>query len=204
MPVDSVAEVVVRRPSDSLRERLRSETAAWHETVEAAADIAHSVRTRGDYVDLLVRLHGLHGGLEDYLTSGSFYSGWHGIGIDIAAHRRAHLLAADLEELGGWGGARRISLAPSASFSRAVGCLYVVEGSTLGGRVVARMVRAAIGEVPTRFLTGRGRPHAASWPAVCTALNRFDQQQGDGDGVVAGACETFAVFADHLSGAVRS
>lgn len=81
-----------------------------------------------------------------------------------------------------------------------MGCLYVLEGSALGGRIVAGMVRAALGEMPTSFLTGGGR--RPLWPAVRAALRRYDQQDGDPDAVVDGAVSTFAIFAAGLARAV--
>jgi hypothetical protein len=63
---------------------------------------------------------------------------------------------------------------------------------------VARVVRATIGEVPTSFLTGVGRPDPAPWLMVCGALELFEALGGDGDAVISGACETFAAFADRL------
>ena len=114
----------------------------------------------------------------------------------IADHCRAGLLVADLAELGVTPTARS-ELPPFPCFGHALGCLYVLEGSALGGRIVAGMVRAAIGEVPTAFLTGQGRGH--QWPAVRSALRCFDAQGGDGDAVVAGAVSTFAVFARQLA-----
>jgi heme oxygenase len=190
------------QPAVGLRDRLRAETAEVHVQVEAVADVAGSVRTRDDYVELLGRLSALHSGFEHRLAAEEFVSGWKALGLDIAAHRRAYLLTADIEKLGG-----PASLdAPGphavprlATFGHALGCLYVLEGSALGGPVVAGIVQARIGEVPASFLTGKGRTHRGAWPALLGALSRFDVQGGDGDGVVAGACETFAAFADQLS-----
>jgi heme oxygenase (biliverdin-IX-beta and delta-forming) len=86
-----------------------------------------------------------------------------------------------------------------ATFGHALGCLYVLEGSALGGPVIAGIVQARIGEVPASFLTGKGRTHRRAWPALLGSLRRFDVQGGDGDAVVAGASDTFAAFAEHLS-----
>jgi heme oxygenase len=84
-------------------------------------------------------------------------------------------------------------------FGHALGCLYVLEGSSLGGRTVARIVRATLGEVPMTFLTGDGRSDPVPWLSLCNALARFEARGGDGGAVVSGACGIFAAFADHLN-----
>lgn len=187
---------VIAVGATGLPERLRAETADWHEKVEAAADIAGRVRTRADYVGFLSRLGGLHTSFEAHLSAEPWSRDWAGVGVDIAAHCRAGLVVADLNELGMASMATPV-LQPFPSFGQALGCLYVLEGSALGGRIVARAVRTVLGAVPTAFLTGQGRLH--QWPAVRNALRRFDAQGGDGDEVVAGAVSTFAVFAGHLA-----
>lgn len=196
---DAVARPAIPDAGADLPERLRRETAACHREVEAVADIAGTVRTRADYVELLLRLYALHDGLERLLAAESWAPGWAGAGVRIAGYRRADQLGADLDALGGTTSSRPISLPSFATFSQALGCLYVLEGSALGGRMVAGIVRAAVGEVPVAFLTGVGRSQAAPWAGVRRALRRFDERGGDGDGVVAGARATFAAFGHHLN-----
>jgi heme oxygenase len=188
--------VAVAARSD-LPDRLRAETARCHEHVESVADISGRVRTRADYIGLLDGLNGLHTALERQLSGPSWNRAWADIGVTIAEHCRADLLVTDLNGLGVTPTTPTMQ-PPFPCFGHALGCLYVLEGSALGGRVIAGMVRSSIGAVPTAFLTGEGRRH--QWPAVRQALRRFDAQGGDGDAVVAGACSTFAVFARQLAG----
>lgn len=188
--------MTARSAPAGLPERLRAETAQGHVQVEAVADITGRIRTRDDYVELLRVFGRLHIGLEAQLSAPSWQQAWVGVGVDIAAHCRAGLLVADLDGLGVTA-TTFPALRPFPCFGRAMGCLYVLEGSAVGGRIVAGMVRAAIGDVPTTFLSGQGR--ARQWPAVRNALRRFDAQGGDGDAVVAGAQWTFDVFARQLA-----
>jgi heme oxygenase (biliverdin-IX-beta and delta-forming) len=189
------------RRSSGLRWNLRTATRDWHSRVEGAADLPASIATRADYVDLLGRLYDLHAGFESWLAEYAFDEGWRRVGVDISRHRRAYLLAADLGELGTSVTSDWAPSPPLPTFGHALGCLYVLEGSSLGGRTVARVVRAVIGEVPTTFLTGVGRPEPAPWAVVCRALELFEALGGDGDAVISGACETFAAFADGLGSA---
>ena len=177
----STAQPVVP-PATGLRERLRTETAQWHVRVEEAADVSHLMRTRDDYFGLLGRLFALHSGFESCLNAEVFGASWRAVGLDITRHGRAHLLAADISALAAemnveppitelgpgiiglrpetnrMGPARPVAgtvrRASVPTFGHAIGCLYVLEGSALGGRTVAGIVRAAVGEVPTTFLSG--------------------------------------------------
>jgi len=193
----SMVDVPARGAAAGLPERLRAQTATCHREVEAVVDITGRVHTRADYAALLGGFAALHTSLEAQLSAPFWDQGWTGAGVNIAAHCRAGLLLADLNALGE-PPAAPFESPPFPSFGHALGCLYVLEGSALGGRIVAGMVRAAIGEVPTAFLAGQGRAHL--WPAVRSALRRFDAQGGDGDAVVAGAVSTFGVFARQLAG----
>lgn len=187
----TVAAAVPRGGPVGLPERLRAETAQWHHQVEAVMDVAGRVRSRADYISLLGGLAELHIGFEGHLLSPIWDREWAAVGVDISGHSRAGLLLADLHELDApTAGCAGITALPT--FGHALGCLYVLEGSALGGRVVAGMVRTAIGEVPSTFLRGQGRGHL--WPAVREALRRFAEQDGDCDAVVAGAISTFVVF----------
>jgi heme oxygenase (biliverdin-IX-beta and delta-forming) len=189
----------VQASDAGLRRRLRSETATLHDEVEALIDVPGSIRSRGSYVAMLGRFFAVHQSLEDLLAVRGFEQRWRRVGLDLDAHRRAHLLAADLSDLGHQGVTAAVALPPLRTFGQALGCLYVLEGSALGGPTVASLVRAAIGEVPMRFLTGENRPGLVLWRAMCDALGHFDARSREGDEVVTGACQTFALFADQLT-----
>ncbi len=198
MTAAGATTVALDRCAPGLRRRLRVETAEWHNRVDAAVDRRVSIGTRDDYVDLLILLYDLHMGFESHLGARVFQQRWCRIGVDIGQHLRAYLLASDLDRLGLSPPSRWTPVDRLPSFGHALGCLYVLEGSSLGGRMIAGVVEAAIGEVPTTFLTGQSRSHPAPWASVCSALTLFDELGGDGDAVVSGACATFAAFAERL------
>jgi len=192
----TVAAGMARGGRAGLPERLRAETAQLHARVEEVVDVAGRVRTRADYIGLLGALAGLHAGLESQLLASNWDRAWAGLGVNIADHCRAGQLVADLDELGA-PAADSAQIAAFPTFGHALGCLYVLEGSALGGRIVARMVTAAIGDVPTTFLSGHGRGH--QWPVVREALRGYAKLGGDGDAVVTGAVVTFSAFATGLA-----
>jgi len=62
------------------------------------------------------------------------------------------------------------------------GLAYVIEGSRLGGQVLARKVRAALGDagVTVYYLEGTGSKTGEEWKAFCKALTAFfDENPGE-------------------------
>lgn len=182
--------------NEGLPARLRRETASLHARVEAATGLPGSIRTREEYTVLLRRLHGFHSAVEARLARHDWSEQWAGLGIDLAGHRRSDLLASDLEALEAPVPDRAEALAGVDSFPGALGCLYVTEGSSLGGRILGPAIRSAIGDVPTAFFDSAGREHPSPWRTLTQALRRYGDGNGGGDAnaVVEGARITFLAF----------
>ncbi len=153
----------------SLHERLRDATAPLHRATEAAFDADDRLATMAGYVDLLDRLWSLHAGVEDALRS-------HGCslpGLALEALRRSPLLAHDIETLAGRSPRLPRAGLAYASPEAALGGIYVVEGSILGGRVLMRRAERSLGVSATqggRFLAGDGAGTGARWRAFLAAL----------------------------------
>lgn len=184
--------------------RLRADTAELHSSVEEAVGLPDAIRSRADYAALLDRLLGFHLGVEAALADERWASSWPGIGIRIGEHERSALLVSDLDALG----ADRPKDAPApialGSFGEALGLLYVVEGSSLGGRFLAPAIRRTVGDVPVRFYAGEGRGHPRPWRAVQSALRTFDAGHGDAARVLAGATAAFQAFELQLASTLWS
>ncbi|MBB5640738.1 biliverdin-producing heme oxygenase [Cryobacterium roopkundense] len=193
----SSVRVSVRRAD--LPARLRDETSDLHHAVELRMGLPESVRSRGDYSRLLARLFAVHSAIETRLDAPSWSEEWRAIGLELVDHQRASLLRDDLHNLG----VSQIpppALAPElTTFGQALGCLYVVEGSAVGGRVLAPAIQTILGRVPTAFLDGETRGHPHPWQATLTALRRFEDGHGDGDDVILGARITFRMFGHNVA-----
>ena len=186
-------------PTEELLGRLRRETSELHREVEEMTDLPGSISTRDGYVQLLGRLHGFHTAVEARLADPSWAMGWLDLGIALPTHRRAHLLSEDLKSLGALPKKAPVRLPGLDNIGQALGCLYVVEGSSLGGRVLAPAFRAALGDVPTGFFDSDERMHPHPWRSVMAALRKFDVIAGSADDVVLGAQGTFLAFGRHLA-----
>ncbi|MBX7249044.1 MAG: biliverdin-producing heme oxygenase [Caulobacteraceae bacterium] len=118
---------------------IREETAGDHARLEGRLDIFTRLASPEGRGDLMQRFWGLYAGLEDRLAE------WLEpvAGLDYAARRKLPALDRDLAALGlRPDPARRL---PPPKFSGAVeamGFQYVLEGSTLGGKAIARRVQS--------------------------------------------------------------
>ena len=84
------------------------------------------------YCELLRTLWLLHAGYEAAFAA----EPWSSSPIDLAARRRSDMLLTDLRVLGA-SDIPHIPLdTPVAGLFDAIGCLYVLEGSTLGGQII--------------------------------------------------------------------
>jgi heme oxygenase len=180
----TAARAALRDATDLIHRRL-------HGLPELAA-LAEGRLGREDYAGLLRRLLGFHLAAEAALAAAPSLALF---GIDLAARRRSGLLRMDLAALGA--AARpegRFDLPSLGSAAAALGCLYVTEGSTLGGRELARALDPLLGPDAVegrRFLLGYGAAHGAMWRACCAAIERCDAVPA----MQASALATFGAFA---------
>lgn len=180
----------------TLRNRLRRETAERHRRAEAAMPSLAALGNREVYRATLARL---------YL----FYSRWElatqhcemlrEVVPDLAERRRLNLLELDIRALGGSPRGSPLSGCDVLTVPQALGALYVLEGSTLGGQIIRRAVAPALGTKALAFFTGHGARTGALWSSFVAALDRYD---GDADAVVAGADDCFADFERTLDSSV--
>jgi heme oxygenase len=185
-------------------QRLKHETAALHAQVEALVDIMRPEVSRADYLHFLVTLRGFHVPLERQLR--------HVVGLvtylpDVARRRKAPLLERDLCALGvataqlaAWPPCPE--LPALTSVSRALGALYVLEGSTLGGQLMYRHLRVRLpAEVAAAraFLTCYGPETGAMWRSFGVRLEAAVAALHGEAEVLAAARDTFACLGAWLA-----
>jgi heme oxygenase len=176
-------------------ERLRAATRAAHASIQSVPALQRLLApdlTRREYVRVLLRLHAFRAALEPQLALHLPSRSKAGFLLDAAA------LSA-LEDDLTWFGEAPLSppclWAPECATS-ALGSLYVIEGSNLGGRVIGRHVSVALGIGPGKggsFYCGLSAQDARErWQALLGLFNREIDEPGAGhEPVIRAALKTF-------------
>jgi len=187
--------------SPAILQRLRSETRHAHDTIERALDLLNPALTLATYRRRIEQLHGYYQPVEHRL---SHVGDWREIGLNLEERRKLPLIETDLAALG--------SVRPSdlptcdrlprlGSVASAFGCLYVLEGASLGGQVISRHVQAALGvttERGGRFFHGYGPRTGAMWQEFSRAITGLASTRQIADTVLAAAVETFETLRQWL------
>jgi heme oxygenase len=176
-----------------LLSRLKNETAACHTRLENALDLMRDGLRRDEYIALLRRFRGYVAPWEDAVgarmpaTLRAFFD----------ERRKAPLLAADLVQL--TGERANVASIPVNDLPRlgdlgsAFGSMYVMEGSTLGGRFIAPHVARQLNLAPgvgNAYFEGYGARTGSMWNAFReTAAAAVPEAQYDA--AVRAAIETF-------------
>lgn len=188
---------------NSLSGRLRQSTRALHDQVEAAVALDKKMGTPADYRRLLERMLGLHAPYEAALAEVA----WGGLDVSLPARRKTHLIAADLSDFGASADeiAGLPSLAPRpvlADVAEGLGVLYVLEGSTLGGKYILRDISARLGVRAShggRFFASYGRRVGAMWRDCLAAIDTIRADSDAADRAERSAVAAFQRFEDWLA-----
>jgi heme oxygenase len=178
------------------RNILRAATHDVHQRLhlhDGFAAIQNGSIDMASYRRLLIRLHGFYIPFEVASDIGGERSGW--LFDDLRS------LGVDLETAGAAG------MCPDMPFPRTaearLGALYVVEGSALGGRDLARHLSGLLGPDAVqgrRFFTGRGAGTGEAWRGYLSQLEAHAADPAARPEITKAALETFAVFEHWMAG----
>lgn len=179
----------------SLHDQLRAATRTAHERVETLVGLP---RTLTQHVHVLAAFYGFvepwERQLADVIPP---------LASALGDRRKAHLLYEDLRSLGLSEAdvaalPRCASLPDVRTISAALGSMYVFEGATLGGQVLAAHVQAYLGLADGRgyrFYLSYGPRVAEMWRSFLQVLGTAIPQEGkDSKLAVASAADTFAAL----------
>jgi heme oxygenase len=180
-------------PRPAILDRLKQSTRAHHARVEAHVRVLEPNFTTDDYRKLLTWMWGFYRPVEARLAAHSMR--WQALGLDPEKRWKAARLEQDLGELGiGQGALARLPLCTDLpalnSAPGALGCMYVLEGATLGGAIIARHLQRVWG-IRSTFFGSYGSTTGAMWTAFGCALAAYETTTGSGNQIVEGACDTF-------------
>ena len=203
---DPLAELAPRSPhaaatpKGALQRWLRAETRPWHERIEKVVPLLRPDLDRPRYLRYVEALAGYYRPLEARLGA---VEGWASIGLDFPRRRKVPLIERDLRALGVGDSTLETAraLPGTATLARAAGCMYVLEGSTLGSRILARHLRAALGlgeDDGAAFFHGYGDATGAMWESFVGALDALSEGGAEASEVIDAATETFETLESWL------
>lgn len=187
--------LTLTRPS--VAQTLKHQTEAAHLELEALMmPWLQAIATKEDYAQLLKGFYGYFSPLENAVAPFITTS----ILPDGAERRKATFILNDLAQL-----AVSTSELPLAthlpkiqSLPQALGALYVMEGSTLGGKGITKMLLKKEGLNlqlnSLQFFGGYGEKTGPMWTAFVNVLNSFCGTDEEVAQMVASAAQTFSLF----------
>lgn len=190
--------------SPSLMSTLRAATAGQHARTESLVPVLDPALGLGGYAAILLRFRVVYTVLEDALAQ---VTGWPE-GFDVEPRRWSPRLERDLgwlDERGALGphafdfvGMSPMT-APVPTLPSAIGVLYVLEGASLGGQLIARRLGPRLGvsaEGGACFFAGAGSATGRRWREFGAMADRWGaEHRREWDDVVASARATFDAIA---------
>lgn len=179
-----------------IMKKLKEATRQQHEEMETTVDIMNRMFSLEDYKKLLKKFYRFYSVIEPRIATvdlGMF-------GLDFGKRRKTELLENDLKSLDINGGRDMVEwtdLPCVDSAAQAFGCLYVLEGATLGGQVITRHLKQNLGLTPEKggmFFNSYGADVGPMWKAFAESITNFAEHNNDDESIVDAAKDTFDSF----------
>jgi heme oxygenase len=179
-----------------LADQLKALTLSSHQQLEKMLILQmKSITSKQDYINLLQLFFGFFGGLEhqtDHLIDTALITDHH-------LRRKTKAIADDIIALGGTPErlASDTDLPNIENKLQALGALYVIEGSTLGGKIISKMISRQLEIIDGKglsFFNGYGSDTETMWATFKEALNNHPANIQEENVVVAAADQTFIKF----------
>ena len=172
-----------------LHERVKGLTRPSHVKMEATpllSSIMNGQLSMEDYHALLQKFYGYIAPCEASILQSS----WPELlrGREKSSHLRADLIALGVKPV-----ERACDDIPALNlYEKILGYLYVIEGSSLGGMIISKMLNKHLGIEPEhggKYFYGYGKETKSRWDDFCYLLNQVNENAEDL--VIASATETF-------------
>lgn len=183
---------------------LKAATSTRHAALERRLPLLDANLSHATYRHFVQRLFGFYDPLEAQLLALPW---WNVIGVDYAQRHKTPRLRHDLQALGDTGAdiaalPRCKRLPALTNQAQLWGCLYVIEGATLGGQIIIKNLNARLGLTPTSgasFFDGYGAHTGSRWKAFCAAVpDQGHDAPGGRDAMLRSASLTFDLFSGWL------
>ena len=183
----------------SVLDRIREETRPLHDAIERESRLSRADFDGAGYRWYLQKLLGFHAPLEEQLKP---LSARHGLAGEFAERWKTPLFLRDLAALGM--PAEAVAWSPwlprPAGLGGLLGCAYVLEGATLGGKVLLRRWGARLPEVAAAqaYLDCYGDQAGPRWRALLRVLDERLVLAPEQDAAVAAARDCFQTLSRWL------
>lgn len=183
---------------------LRGSTAPYHERLENRLGLFDRVDSRRAYAEVLCRFYGFYASFEEKVNA---RPEWQSLAFPFADREKQHLLWEDLCNLGfSQEELRRIPICSASdlpeltTFAQILGCCYVLEGATLGGRIISRYFAGSLGLTAATglsFYSGYREQTGRMWNAFGAFLTDYVRRAGSEEQgplskeIIRSACECF-------------
>ncbi len=122
---------------------------------------------------------------------------------DIENRKKLALIDSDLLFIGFPVTQKLTPLNRDYSLPFALGVMYVVEGSTLGGRFILRNIESSLQldeNNGIRYFAGYGHKTGSSWKHFLQILTQYEAHHNCGDTIIEGANFAFKAIHNHFAG----
>ena len=183
-------------------QRLREETSRNHAAIESQMPLLDPQMSLSTYRHLLARFWGYYAPLEDRLrTEVEIYWPTKEYRCSDRAkvphlEKDLRLLRESLDQIGCC-----TNLPELNTPAQVLGCLYVIEGATLGGQIISKHLLANLGlgvDNGAAFFNGYGANSGSQWQSFRSFLTRNAEPLDQDDAIVASANETFSTLGEWL------
>jgi heme oxygenase len=188
----------------SILQRLKEETQTHHHSIEHAIPVMDDALTEAEYVEILKRLYGFYRTFERAIES---LPKLQEVVPDLSLRHKLELLKRDLEFYGLEDVDMEALPVPTAapfkdSEFEALGALYVMEGSSLGGQLISKHLRVHLGltaDTGAAFYNAYGVNTGKMWQAFKNYLKAHVQTETQQDQAVRGAQATFTALQEWIT-----
>jgi len=183
-------------------QRLRDETSRNHSAIESQMPVLDPDLPLATYCQLLKRFWGYYAPLEDLLrTEIDIY--WPDQEYLCSERAKAPLLEKDLRAFGQSMELleRCTNLPELKTPAQVLGCLYVIEGATLGGQIISKHLLANLGlgpETGAAFFNGYGAHSGQQWQSFRSFLTSNAEPMNQDDEIVVSSNDTFKTLGQWL------
>ncbi len=186
------------QPGSSFRRQLKRATADLHRRLESDLGLLAPDLTLERYRKVLECFFGFYAPIEAELAHVASASDTFGLPLRARTERiESDLISLGLSRREILSLPRCDQLPPLSSTEQGAGCLYVLEGASLGGRVIAPVLQERLGVTQgngASFFVGDGEQTQARWSAFLDWLEGLVQAGAATAEIIASARATFLAF----------